>query len=685
MLATGEEAASPYLAWNDALASHFFQPASAGRPVYLFVTAELIGELGRRLGGGITEFMAAVRGGPPGVTRSGHCQRALQIATGWRAHGFAYPPYIAYLALFVLAGGHEGDFAPHAYYPRLWELLGEDGTGQPRSFDRMFQLWDDLEQWSVHDRRGELGIFEARIVGGWVHVGLPLAQTVLTEAERHALPSIFADAGLEAGTTPSSRELKRALTVFGRSGLRPRTLAALNQASGSFIEAVVDVAAGDFQAWDGEVTVGPEGSLRTRQISAGLRLCLLVDRVAGRIRARLRCRPQRDLPDRGLVLSYAPTCKLSCAEFLAGWSTPLVDVATGQPFEASAPVWSAGLSVTDAAAGWRLTLHPATVRAFAEGSVEGLPGLVEVLEVPRGHPFYLAFPVTAWPSLKPWLETECGGWRKFDINEGLPAGWIFGMVAATESDGGVRQVEPRLCFRDRLAVRLVGGVRAAAGNSYLAVAPPRVVVEGGAPEDVFYCEGRPVASESTSPRTYQLPEGLPLDTRISVEVQRGESVLWRSSIYLLSGFSWRLEAPNITLDRCGLVAADGSGVAGAIVPWEAADGLMQDLFRTPGLSGEASRVYFVGRQPREIVCWPRDPLPVWRPIWAIPFGARRGRALFCGGSLQDSGPRAPRQVSGRRGKQWKAVLWRHRHQITPPQEPELKLLWRRYRDTARDL
>ena len=127
-----------------------------------------------------------------------------------------YPPYLAYLALFVLAGGHEGTFDPRSYYPRLWELLDEPGTGTPPSFDRMLELWDDLERWSVHDCQGDLGIFEARIVGGKIHIGLPLAQTVLTESERSALPSVFAAAGLEAGSLPSDRELRRALTIQPR-------------------------------------------------------------------------------------------------------------------------------------------------------------------------------------------------------------------------------------------------------------------------------------------------------------------------------------------------------------------------------------------------------------------------------------------------------------------------------------
>ena len=91
----------------------------------------------------------------------------------------------------------------------------------------MIDLWDDLEQWSVHDRTGELGVFQARIVGGKIHIGLPLAQTILTETERGDLPRMFADAKLDPGRLASTRELRRALEVHGRDYLRPLTMRAL--------------------------------------------------------------------------------------------------------------------------------------------------------------------------------------------------------------------------------------------------------------------------------------------------------------------------------------------------------------------------------------------------------------------------------------------------------------------------
>ena len=123
-----------YLTWNDALAKRFFHPGAEAAPVYFFVTEGVITEVGRTIGKSYEDFLLTVRVGPLGATRSGHCQRALQVADGWRDRGLEYPPYVAYLAVFVLAGGHEGDYAPQAYYPRLWSLLGEDRTGTLPSF-----------------------------------------------------------------------------------------------------------------------------------------------------------------------------------------------------------------------------------------------------------------------------------------------------------------------------------------------------------------------------------------------------------------------------------------------------------------------------------------------------------------------------------------------------------------------
>ncbi|HZN70093.1 MAG TPA: hypothetical protein VFC00_00180 [Micromonosporaceae bacterium] len=679
-----EAEASSYMAWNDALAARYFHPEAAGQQVYLYVTEDVIRDVGRPLGGGVDEFIAAVRAGPPGATRSGHCQRALRSAEGWRERGLAYPPYVAYLALFVLAGGHEGAFAAHAYYPRLWELLGERGEGSPPSFDRMIELWDDLERWSTQDLDGQLGIFEARIVGGWVHVGLPLAQTVLTEAERRALPKVFAAARLDPDAPSSTRDLHRAVVQYGRPVLRPRTVSAVERGSEAFKRAVLDVIAGDYLEWDGQVPA-PTGPSQRHEIQAALRLCLAVDRVAGVARARLRCHARVEFPDEGLRLEGAGA-PLRGAEYLPGWSHPVSDMATGTEFVPPEDAWQAGLVLADLQRGWHARLRPARIRPFVSGEAEGLPGLVEQPGLPQRRPFYLAFRAEDWARLQPWAEEDCTGWREIPISSGLPSGWRLATVGEARTDRGPSILDPRAAFPDRIGARLAGGIRSsAAGNTFFPFAPPRLVVDGIGPAEAVYCQDGVLDEDRRTPGTYTLPGDLPTDTRIAIEIRRGEETIRRLSLYLATGVSWRLHTPVAALDSCGEPLADASspaGIAGAAVA-AAAEPFRHDLLRTPGLSPAARKIYFIGNTPGAVAVWPAEPLPPWNPVWAVAFNDH-GRPLYCGTSLAQVRPTAGRAGSHRQAKTWRQVLWRWRRRITPPPDQPFKALWREYREAARD-
>lgn len=670
-----------YLTWNDALTARFFHPGVEGVPVYFFVTEDVITEVGRTIGQGYEDFLVSVRDGPRGVTRLGHCQRALQVADGWRDRGFEYPPYVAYLAVFVLAGGHEGDFAPQAYYPRLWGLLGEDRTGTLPSFDRMLELWDDLEQWSVHDQGGELGVFEARIIGGKIHVGLPLAQTILTETERGALPRVFADAELDPGRAASTRELRRALAVHGKAHLRPLTMRALESRSEAFQEALLDAVAEDFSGWDGSVPAA-NGDSAAGSVFAGLRLCLEVDRIAGTARASLRVFARGTYPEDPINITGLASEPLECAECCDGWSTPLRLPALGFDYEPDGVAWRFGLAGADERRGWRVRLEPARVRVFIEGQTLMLHGLVEVLELPRDAPFYIAFDASASGSIGEWLESDCEGWTPLQIKAGLPSGWTLGTVVRASSDRGIGDIRPGLGHADRLSMRLVGGVRASGGNTYFSFAPPRLNIHGASATHRVQVAGRVVEPIADSALIYGLPADLPTDRRIGLEVLDGDDVIRRQSVFLVSGVSWRFEHPLLAVDPFGNQAEDGA-VYGAEAPVPDDVDFPRDLLRTPGLGSLEGCVYFVGRRRGEIAVWPEEPLPDWQAVWAVPF-RRRGRALFCGRSLADAEPLPERVGDRSHHRRWHNLLWRRRKRITPPSDRAQKSLWLRYRNTARD-
>lgn len=674
-----------YLAWNDALAARFFRPEAAGERVYLFVTEEVIAELGQSLGGGLPGFIAAIHKGPPGVTRSGHCQRALQVAQDWRHRGYEYPPYIAYLALFVLAGGHKGDFDPRSYYPRLWDLLGEDDEqGTPPSFHRMLELWDDLERWSLRDRNGDVGILDLRIVGQKIHIGLPLAQTLLTEDERHSLPGIFADARLEPGTSPSDHEFLRALRVHGSGSLTARTSRALASSSKELVDALLDVVAAEFLNWNGEVAANGQSGGVVQRVAASLRLCLLLDVVGGRAAVNVRCRSSRELPELGLRLTGAPGgLVLSCSPFLPSWSNPLQLQTDGSAFVPGPSLWREGLTLTDSSSKWSAQLRPARIRAFVEGRGEQLPGQVEVSELPPRTPVHLAFHSDDLPRLQSWLERDAPGWDALAISAGLPPGWLLIRVPEARTDTGPKALDDRVRFRERRTVRLVGGIKTARGNTFFAFAPPQVAIDGGVPGDAVLCNDRELHEVPGHAGTYNLPPDAPVDQASTIELRHGDDAIRRTSFFLVSGVGWALDHALATFDGYGRPLGEGGGgVAGASVPDIGYEPPPMDLFRTSGLRLSAPRTYFLGRAPGQIVTWPIEQLPTWKPVWAIPFG-RHGQALYCGDSVPDDMPTSTPVGDASRVAQWRDVLWWRRKRIREPSERGLKSLWRRYQEAAR--
>ena len=288
-----EDSQSAFLRWNDRIAGHFFKAEVAGQPVVLFVNESVLQEVGEQFGSGPEDFVQAVRAGPPWLSGYSEalCRKALYTMQGWRRRDLPFPPYIAYLALFVYAAGVSGDFPEYAYYPRLRNLLDLPHGSTLPGFDRMLELWDDLEQWSVVDKRGELGLFEARITGKWIHVGVPLAQTVLSAEERELLPGIFAEANLDPEAIPTNIELAQTLRRFGASLLRRRTLGVLQSEGDEMYDVLLDTVVGELMTWDGRVEVATE-EIRSG-IYSSLKLCLELEPLSSSCSTYLRA----TLPD----------------------------------------------------------------------------------------------------------------------------------------------------------------------------------------------------------------------------------------------------------------------------------------------------------------------------------------------------------------------------------------------------
>ena len=685
--------AMDYLTWNEIIARHFFTPEKAGKEVLLYVNEPLIARLGVPFHAGLAEFVQAVKQGPVWTTRSGFCQKALQAFDGWRSRGFDYPPYVAYLAFFVLAAGREGDFAVHAYYPRLRELLGEPGeTGAPASFGRMIDLWDDLEKWSREDKNETLGRFEARIRGGWWKVGLPLSQTLISEDERKHLPVLFSGESFDPSDIPSPEVMLRVLRRSGSTLLVRRTFRLLDsdhQDDTVLRSALVNLVIEELEEWDGTVTAAgeTEDEKQTRQIRTGLRICLAFDSFAKTVSCRVRTQSARIFPEDGLnfVRDGDPHC-WSCTELSRGWSKVLMDHNSEPPatLDGAALDWTGGVRFADVKNQWQAALRKATTRLFISGRDEGLPDWIEKQRIERNTEFLIASCGADLEKVRAWGSTNCSEFEEHQVS-GLPEGWA--LFSGRNAQAPCPSIDV-LAVSSSIRLLLRGGIKSGTGNAYLKFAPPQVVVDNSSGDEKVTLNGGELDRDGEVGHVWHLPENGPVDESLRIEVRSNGEVYKRVL---------RLEEPE--LPPRSSYSQYGRNAAGKLCHGEssqhASGGTVHfpDGTTAPSYSAElpfhlSSRIVFVGESPGEICDWPREALPSWRPVWAISrISRKRARLTFCG--ISDYAKRIPPQPvplpDRRLVKRWKQATWYRRRNIIEPKLGPLRDLWGEYLEVARNV
>ncbi len=679
-----------YKQWNDALAKRFFNLEHAGCNVYLYVNQDLINQMENQMPD-VGTFRIAVVGSL--TAKENVCRQALQTLEAWRIKDLQFPPYIGYLGFFVLAADIDGDYAPNAYYPRLWQLLiGERRGGQIPWFNRMWQLWEDLERWTMDDQQGKLGIFQARPIGGYVHVGYPISQSLLVERERRGLPRIFYDAGLDPTTNHPLDELAQALRQpIARQLLRAKTVRLAEKPQDTSLHtALLEAVASELGAWDGIVMETIATPTRTTSMFAGLRICIDLDRIAGIAKTYIRCKLNREFPENGLIIAG----EFEAREAGNGWSLPVKNSADSKTVDASTLDWYNGETIKSDSHGWQMTLPSRKVRIFVQGISEGISSLIEIYALPQGQSFYLAYPATTWRHLQKWATTQCCGFQEINIVEGLPDGWLFAEFQSAVEDEAIGHVFPMLSFTANARLQTLGGIRNGRGNNFFSFAPPDVLLTGGSQNTEVYCDGQLLSTGKTD-GIFNLPTDLPKETRISLEAREGQAVQCRLSLFLTGDFSPIADGENLWLDSAGnsIQRKDGEPTtAGVYVHNKVskliviAAELFEDWTYEMGVGG--MRGFLIGQQPGQIVAWPSETFPyTWIPTWAIKeHGKKRWYALFVGKVFSNRSPENPVVTPTRREvRNWKTVVWHRRKCITPPRERHQRVLWHQLQETARNV
>lgn len=264
--------------------------------------------------------------------------------------------------------------------------------------------------------------------------------------------------------------------------------------------------------------------------------------------------------------------------------------------------------------------------------------------------------------------------------------WRLYHVEQVISDQLVKDKYPVLSLPLALRLRLDGGVKVSRGNDYFAFAPPRIIVEGQLDGLKVYCNNTSMLPLSVQDGTFELLELAPgLGTKASIELRRDSEVLARRTVYLVHDFVWQTPISEGWTDQFGVCASDSVVTPRIAGPKVSGMGSLVNCFWMPaGLHGE-KRVFFVGRLPGEIVNWPAESLPDnWSPVWAVPK-RRSGRAVFCGGSIEQSGPMNGRLADSKKVELWKELLWGSRKKIAPPARKSVLALWKRFQEVARSV
>ena len=268
-----------YDRWNSAIASVVFSKDGAGRPAYLDLEDDVLDAVRDIAEPEASDAAAALvaatkdtlvfERGPAKVLR-GHLRRLDQ----WREGDWAEtPPSIALLALFSLAAEKMRDgegMRDTNFYGRLQELLAlsDDETKWLENAYRRRErnardpastvLWESLNHW-LEILEGNRGLPSAFAVGH-THIGLPLSQALVREADRKDFEDLFAVTGLAPYGTifPADMEDLLAEWISRASTSAGATLVKLWATGSEAQERITAVALETLASWDGSSSVGVE-------------------------------------------------------------------------------------------------------------------------------------------------------------------------------------------------------------------------------------------------------------------------------------------------------------------------------------------------------------------------------------------------------------------------------------------
>jgi hypothetical protein len=455
-----------YESWNRALAERYFPSDAAGKPVYLSVDDDALHELLPVVGGDGDAAELLASSVCAGLRRRSESLfiRYIVKRTEWRRNGMCGPPpYIGLLGLCVLAASRmardtDQRIEPTAYYARLNPLLNlPQFGGMPVGFDALDHLWQDLNQWLDVDQNGARGASTAKTHSVFVHIGWPISQCLLREADRRRLTEFFRSVGLEPGTDIDAIQLFDLFQNWVRagSGLSQAAVNVVAAAKGDLVSQLADIVKREFDVWQGEL-LDPQGRRR-----GDIALVLEIAQGGRRIFARLVPKRPEGFPNKGRW-QFEGSDHVELAAASDTWYQPL-------DLEPTAAILNGGLRMM--CDGFSLSYEPGAVIPLRASLGVGAWASVHQATAIEEHCV-----VTTDALLHRVVEFLADyaerGWQVLEQTGNLPKGWrvvqgIRIVKQVTRVDDELRRLAPRL----HTATKLEGGLQVA-DRQYLTAGEP---------------------------------------------------------------------------------------------------------------------------------------------------------------------------------------------------------------------
>lgn len=256
--------------WNLRLLRSFFSQASYGEEVFLRIDKDFLNQIGQDIGGD-AGFLKAVKTGPSfGLLSCRFVERILELTRLRKSKqsdyldpgeldseysGLNAPLYLPYLAVLV----RNSSESESGYYDRLsvaLELRESFGSTEMATLER---VWKDLRKWT-EECNGKFGFFCFRRLGGYKHIGVPAAQSIVKHNDLERLPQIFAQLELRPGLDLKSEQILLILNEAKSSSGIFSSSFKYALSDDEFSQPIQEIVRLTFLDWDGTVPERSEGS-----------------------------------------------------------------------------------------------------------------------------------------------------------------------------------------------------------------------------------------------------------------------------------------------------------------------------------------------------------------------------------------------------------------------------------------